>query len=376
LTALNTQTSDRTVVPVLKAGPQPGTVDLALRVADHLPLHGSVELNNQYTADTSHLRAVAAMSYDNLFGRLDSLALQYQAAPESVKQSHVIAGSYTMRLGADGSSLSFQYVDSKSDVATIGTLGVLGTGSVFGVRLLEPLPTTSVIQSFALEADYKDFTQSILVNPSTGLNTPIKYINLSGAYSGIRSFQQRQFDWSTTLNFGLRGIIDNTMQFADKRFGAQPNYFYLRTDGGFKTSLPAQFSAAVRLSAQYAIDPLVSNEQFSVGGANSVRGYLEAEELGDSGARAAFQFGLPPLNLASGAIHLNEFLFYDLAHTYVLDALPGQAFTSDLRSWGAGVKIDAFGHFDGTLTWADPLQTGSRTNKGASTLLFLVRGTW
>jgi len=58
LTALNAQTPDRVVLPVLKAGPQPGTVDLSLRVQDHSPFHGSVELNNQYTADTTHLRAL------------------------------------------------------------------------------------------------------------------------------------------------------------------------------------------------------------------------------------------------------------------------------------------------------------------------------
>jgi hemolysin activation/secretion protein len=42
LSAVNVTTADRSVVPILKAGPVPGTVDLALRVDDHLPLHGSV----------------------------------------------------------------------------------------------------------------------------------------------------------------------------------------------------------------------------------------------------------------------------------------------------------------------------------------------
>src|SRR5579859_1774715 len=47
LGAVNTQTPDRSVVPVLKAGSAPGTVDLSLKVNDTLPLHGSIELNNQ-----------------------------------------------------------------------------------------------------------------------------------------------------------------------------------------------------------------------------------------------------------------------------------------------------------------------------------------
>src|SRR5580704_12110810 len=71
LTVLNQQTADRSVVPVLKAGAEPGTMDLALNVDDHLPLHGSVDLNNQYTQDTRPLRTTVSLAYTDLFAALD-----------------------------------------------------------------------------------------------------------------------------------------------------------------------------------------------------------------------------------------------------------------------------------------------------------------
>ena len=375
ITALNAESRDRDVVPVLKAGPQPGTVDLGLKVEDHLPFHGSAEVNNQYTADTAHLRAALQASYDNLFGRLDSIAFQFQGAPTAYDESHVFAGSYTMRLGSGGSNLSFQYVNSKSDVATIGTLGVLGTGTVYGLRWLTPLPSSASIQSLAFELDYKDFKQSILVNPTSGLNTPVDYVNLSAAYSGIRAAASSQFDWSTTANFGIRGTPNNAQQFADKRFDGQANYFYIRADGGVTFQLPANFSAALRLTGQYSADALISNEQFPIGGAASVRGYLEAEELGDSGLRSSFQFGGPPLALAAGRLRINEFLFYDFAREFTVDS-PGQPHFADLRSWGVGLKFDALSHLFASLTWAYPLTDSVRTMKGDSTVLFVVRGYW
>lgn len=374
LIALNAQTRDRTVVPVLKAGPEPGTVDLALRVEDHVPFHGSLELNNQYTADTTKLRAVAQGSYDNLFGHLDNLSMQYQVAPESPGETHVFASSYTRRLTPDGAGLTFLYIDSKSDVATVGTLGVLGTGSIYGIRWMSPLPAVGSSQNVAFEVDYKDFKQNILVSSASGLNTPIDYIDMSAAYSGALNTQSRQADWTTSLNFGFWGVPNNWEQFADKRYGAQPNYFYLRVDGGMTWQLPAQFSTTLRFTGQYAVDPLINNEQLPIGGAFSVRGYLEAEELGDSAARGSFQLGAPPLNIASGRLHLNEFVFFDIARAFTVEPLPDQAQHTDLRSWGAGLKIDGISHFYGTLTWADPLIDGSRTYKGASTLLFVIRG--
>src|ERR1700732_4739351 len=57
LSAVNSETPDRAVVPILKAGSAPGTVDVALKVNDSLPLHGSLVLNNQATIDTHELRA-------------------------------------------------------------------------------------------------------------------------------------------------------------------------------------------------------------------------------------------------------------------------------------------------------------------------------
>ena len=94
LTQINVQTADRAVVPVLKAGPIPGTLDMSLQVNDHLPVHGSLEVNNQYTPDTRVLRAIASLSYSDLFQNFDTLSAQYQVAPQEPHQVNVLALNY------------------------------------------------------------------------------------------------------------------------------------------------------------------------------------------------------------------------------------------------------------------------------------------
>jgi len=59
--------SDRRVTPVLRQGVEPGTVDIDLNVEDKLPLHGSLELNNRYSTNTTSLRVNGSLSYGNLF---------------------------------------------------------------------------------------------------------------------------------------------------------------------------------------------------------------------------------------------------------------------------------------------------------------------
>ncbi len=64
--ALN-QSGDLQITPSLAAGVMPGTVDVNLVVKDKFPLHGSVELNNRYSANTTPLRLDLSLRYDNLW---------------------------------------------------------------------------------------------------------------------------------------------------------------------------------------------------------------------------------------------------------------------------------------------------------------------
>ena len=122
LATLNRQTPDRAVTPVLRAGRYPGTVDVELQVADDLPFHGSFEVNDRYTADTTELRSSLSLSYANLWQRAHTASLQYQTAPEEPDEASVIAGTYVARLEKADTLLALYAVDSSSDVATFGTL--------------------------------------------------------------------------------------------------------------------------------------------------------------------------------------------------------------------------------------------------------------
>jgi hemolysin activation/secretion protein len=375
LAALNTETPDRVVLPVLKSGALPGTVDLTLNVEDHLPLHGSVEVNNQTTADTSELRTSAAASYDNLFDHLDSLSLQYQASPQEFREVGVFAASYTRRLHDDAQTrLAFMYIRSRSDVSTIGTLSVLGSGSIYGVRMIRPLQI--IPGQFTLAADFKDFSEDIRLDAESGLQTAISYVNVSAGYVGRWATDARQLGVGFTANVGTRGLANRPAEFDNKRFKARPNYFYVRGNADLVEKLPLGFSLLARLTAQYSVEPLVSNEQLGIGGADGVRGYLEAEELGDLGAKVSLQLGSPQWKPAGGPLSLDAFAFADAARVSIVDHLPGEYPNTSLLSWGLGLNLALGNHVYGSLIWADPLRDATRTQAGESRLLFNVRSMW
>jgi hemolysin activation/secretion protein len=378
--AANAVTANRSIVPVVKAGSEPGTVDMTLKVQDHLPIHASVELNNQQSEGTKPLRGLVSFGYDNLFGRFDQFSFQYQDSPQAPGEVGVLATSLAVHLYDGGPALSMYYINSKTDVVATG-LGVLGKGSIYGVRLpLTFVNRADFTSTMTFGADYKHYLQSIAAAPGTELNTPISYVMFSGEYFGAWRTERLQTSLDTSVNFGSPQVVNDPEQFAAARYQGRPNFFYLRANAAGTYELPGHLRLSVRVGGQEAIEPLVTYEYYSIAGADGVRGYLEAEEFGDKGIKGTVQLGSPQWRLWSGAVTADMFAFFDDGHLTFLAPLPGQPGQpgqptyADLRSVGAGIDLLVTRHFTGSVTWAYPLVTGPYTASGDSRLLFVVRG--
>jgi hemolysin activation/secretion protein len=265
------------------------------------------------------------------------------------------------------------FIDSNSNVATVGTLGVLGKGQIVGARLMYPFTAGGAGQSLTLGMDYKHFRNVIALNASPGLNTPISYVNLSLTYAGVWRSDARIGTLNLAADFGPRGLANNSIAFESDRFQARSNYFYLRGDGALNFLLPKAFRVMVRAAGQLAAEPLVANEDYSIAGVDAVRGYLESEELGDSAIKGTLQLQSPPLQ--RHALQLGDvFTFYDAGRAETIQPLPGQPPHEILRSWGIGADLLPGQKVTGSLTWAHPLDTASVTRADTSRVLFVVHG--
>ena len=381
LNALNRQSADRQVTPVLRPGRTPGTVDVDLKVQDELPMHGGVEINDRYTANTSRTRASVNLSFDNLFQRFHRLSLQYQTTPEEPEETRVLAATYIAPL-APGNLLAVYAVDTKSDFASVGTIGplsVLGSGRIYGARFITVLPDASgYSHSVSFGGDYKDFADSILQPDGPADRTPIEYMHWTAQYSGTFRTEQTLTAFNIGPNFGIRGLGNSSEEFAYKRFKAEANYFYLSADVQHERPLLWGARAFMRAAGQYTTDPLISNEQFSAGGADSVRGYLESEEMGDNGAYGSLELRFPQIGRwlpdpTQQAAYI--FAFYDAGVLGILEPL---AFEGEkvsrrhIRSWGTGVRWSGFG-LEADLDWAYPLRDTDNVESGDSRVHFRLR---
>lgn len=370
LNALNSASPDRKVAPVLKPGRAPGTVDVDLKVRDERPLHGSVELNNYNSANTTESRLSAALSYDNLWQRQHSLSLQWQTAPQDTGEVNVLAATYIMPWLDTGNRLALYAIDSKSDVASVGDINVIGNGKIYGARFVLPLTSNrQYIHSFSFGADYKDYSEIIRLDPQNRLKTPIDYAVWLLQYNATQFSAKAQTQWSVGANFGIRGVGNSDSEFIDKRNHATANFSYLRASVARTDFLPRDWQLASRLTAQLTDAPLINNEQLSAGGERSVRGYYESQALGDSGAVAGLELRTPGLAKENDVLTTLRLLsFIEGARLRIRDALPDQQNTVNLASVGVGAQLQLWRSVDVALDWAYLLEGNGDLERGDNRL--------
>jgi hemolysin activation/secretion protein len=356
----------RAVVPVLRPGTERGTTDVDLRVRDENPLHANLELNNYYSPNTSHTRLNAMLRYDNLWQREHSVTLQYQTAPEHINDVKVWSGTYVFHLNDPDKVLAFYAVHSNSNVSTVGDLSVLGNGNIYGARAVLNLPGDAQFShTLSLGVDYKDFGQSLLLGADS-IATPIHYLPFQVQYGATQSDTSSTTQLNVAANFSLRGVGNDAQQFEDKRFKARADYFYLRGDVQRTQNFANGMGLFVRIGGQFASQPLIGNEEYSGGGVDSVRGYLETETLGDSGLQSTLEWRTRSYagKFSEKVQDFHLLAFADGVHLWIKDALAGQADRYRLASTGIGLRLNAWKRLKLVVDQAYPLRDGVYTKRG------------
>lgn len=374
------KTPGRQVMPLVREGQRPGTMDVDLQVEDQNPWQASVGLNNDYSADTEKLRAVTSLGYNNLWQLGHSISLTYFTAPQDTDNAKVWSGSYTAPLN-ERWSLQLSGYQSDSNVATIGGSNVLGKGHSYGISAIYTLPSSgNWSNSFSAGIDFKDFDERLTLAGESD-KVPLQYAPFTFAYNGFRYTESSQLGLGLSLVAGTRSLFgygSSDEDFDYKRYRASPSFAVLKGDSNYIFTFGNDWQTATKAAFQLASGPLVSNEQFSAGGATSVRGYLAAERTGDDGYLLSQELRTPSLAKYLGA-YVQEWRFYAFAEgaqLYLRDELPDQDADYALASVGLGTRASLSKWLSGSVDWGYPLLEGPNTSKQESRLHFNLQATF
>ena len=174
------------------------------------------------------------------------------------------------------------------------------------------------------------------------------------------------------------GYGSDAKAFDNKRYKASASFAVLKGDLNYTYTFANDWQSASKAGFQLASGPLVSNEQYSAGGATSVRGYLAAERTGDEGFLLSQELRTPSLAKFLGS-YVQEWRFYAFAEGARLrlhDPLPEQEDEYSLASVGLGTRASLSKWLSGSLDWGYPLLDGPNTQKQDSRLHFSVQATF
>lgn len=379
---------DREIMPAFDAGAEPGTIDVDLQVRDSLPYHASLELNNDNSPNTKPLRLTGSARYTNLWGAGHSITLGGSIAPQRPSDNKALFASYLAPLlGSPWTLVASGYV-SNSDIAALGGTNVLGDGYQVGLQAIYRLPTERNYHAFRVGIDYKDFKQNIVAPGQEISGAPIRYIPLTLGYDFSRAGEKSSLDIGLASTLGLRVIRhvacfndDSSTcvpedQFTNRGQDSIENFTHINLDASYTRSFAGDWVTFLRFSGQYADSHLVSNEQFSLGGITSMRGYYQSEIVGDRGINGTLELRAPSLATYIGRFvdDLRVYVFADGGIVSLIDPLPDT--TAVYRTWslGGGVRLKLFGHFSGEALVGVPMTSTLDTEQYDPRFTFLVKG--
>jgi len=228
------------------------------------------------------------------------------------------------------------YSDIDSGIVA-GGFDVSGRGTFLGTKYEWHLPKLTMTKSYSHQLifglDDKLFDNEVFFTDSP-FGNDVRSTPLSVSYRGLWKALQHSLSFFLEFDRNLAvGRLNNDKNYALNRFKAKADWSLLRLGGSFEW-LKKDWMIKTRINAQYSEQPLISGEQFGMGGmTGAVRGFSERELIGDRGIKGSLEVWSPRFWQ-----HQVRVLGYvDAGYVSRLEALPGELQSESIASAGVGL---------------------------------------
>lgn len=333
---------------VMRAGENEGEVDAVVRASDQRPIRYAVTFDNTGNAQTGPFRIGAAVQHANLFDKDHVVSFQAITSPLRARQVRIYglgyqAPVYSMN-GTLGLFLGYSNVNS-GQVSTVGgNFNIAGSGIILGLRYTQIIPKRSDWEhKLILGYDWRAYQSNVtIVGGTTKLVPDVTVHPLSLTWQSSLRKSDSELTGYLSLIQNLPGGNDgNDTQF--QKVGARPGanalYQVWRYGLNFQTALGGDWAIRANLSGQHTRQSLVTGEMFGIGGADSVRGFLEREHSNDKGHRGSVEIYSPELGakLVDGS-KVRALAFYDFGWVKRIHPTPAEMYSTGIASVGIGVR--------------------------------------
>lgn len=329
---------------LLRGGDKEGEVDAVIKVTDEKPWKLSGTFDNTGSPQTGNYRLGLGFLHANLFDRDHMLTAQFITSPGHWDDVKIFGLGYRIPLYSLGASIDVVAGYSDVNSGTVQNLfTVSGAGTIAALRFNQHLQRlTDYEHKIVYGLDYRAY-QNRVVSGGTSIVPDITVHPISAYYAGIyrTGGSELNFYIYAAQNIGPHGNDADDATFKATRFDSKAAYRLYRYQAQYSRILPKEWQIRGVLNGQHSDDALIPGEQFGVGGAETVRGFLEREVANDKGYRVSLELYTPDfaekVNMPNS--RARALIFVDQASLKRNKVQPGEPDSQSIASAGFGFRF-------------------------------------
>lgn len=367
-----------TAFGVLGAGREVGTSRLTLRVQSEDRFEVESALDNHGSQFAGEYRTQLVLTFNDPLRRADRLQLigLYALDPSDTNTHGLYGGlDYEIPLFSPRDSLRVLHLTNTYTVgataASLASVDTEGETQVDEIGYRHDFPRTRLgSASIGLavnvkSAEFQAPPAAIYDDKLTTARVDAQWERFDTRFRGVNHFALSYTHGFKDL-LGSLGDYDPSAPGGASRLGASGEFDKISVQLQRLQRLTQNTSVLLRVDGQYSDDPLVSLEQFSLGGPTSVRAYSVSEVLAERGGVASLELilGAPGIakkpafsNYTWGQL-LQLSVFADYAKGWLNEPLlSGQEASVELSGAGGALQFAVPGHVFARLEVATPLSS-------------------
>ena len=363
---------------VFQPGLRVGEVDVVVSTTEQPVSQTTLSVDNTGRPASGTWRAGVSYMHANMADADQVLRLRLETSLSQPANNPVVSATYRIPLYGWGGALDLNLTHSQSNTratsTAAGDLSYSGQGSSLGARYQWLLPQAGEAkQQLGVGLDMRHYRNTCQVGElgSAGCGTANNSVGVRPVMFSYQVQSAGKYSGNLTLSANLLagGRNGDEASFEASRPGAKRRYTVLR--GQWQSVHPTgdKHWLSLRASGQISPHALIAAEQFGVGGASTVRGYLDRELVGDQGLAASAEWSFNAATLLPTWADLPEgqtlfaSVFADMGQTRnkLGTACMAGTTTCSLASAGLGLQWSRDKH------WALKAELGRTLKAGATT---------
>ncbi|HSL20323.1 MAG TPA: ShlB/FhaC/HecB family hemolysin secretion/activation protein [Vicinamibacterales bacterium] len=338
---------------VLTPSSTPGAADLVLVVSQR-PFATGLSVDTRGSRAQGRQRVFADVGLHSLFGGASLTELRGVSTAD--RELGYFAAAHDQLVGSGGAMIGVagSYVYSRPQELAFIPLELTTTSQAFTLHVTHPLVRSRArnLHARAVVSVFDSRTEVFGVKDTADRLRAVRLGLTFDASDGLGGISLADLEFSQGID--ALGASTNGDEYLSRPTG-RSDFRKATLYAARLQSLPAHWSIALVLNAQYALTDLLSPELFAVGGEQFGRGYDFAELLNDHGIAAKLDLRYSHAWTGRRPATLMPYAFVDFGQVWQRTRFPGLDASQSAASAGGGFRLGLGHQLSAFVEFAKPL---------------------